>query len=248
MAIASWQPIADLLARQGTAQSQGAYYTIDLAQLMALIQSQARWKDLPGNEAFSANKSVLVTTTDVRKSNSAAMYLALMSYVANQDNIVQTMTEAEPLMPVLTDMFLRQGLRPSSSLEPFEDYLVKGMGHSSAVMVYEAQFVSQAALQDGSIQPGMVLMYPVPTIFTKHIFISLSSEGGKVGEALTNDPELQKLAIEFGFRNDDLAYFQEFTAAHGVALPDSFVDVIEPPSYEVLEGMIQIIEQAYLQQ
>jgi len=248
MAIASWKPIAGLLVQQGIAQDHGAYYTVDMDALLPLIQSQLRWKDIPGNQAFTANKSVLITTTDVRKSNSAAMYLALMSYVANQDDIVQTMSEAQPLMPLLTDMFLRQGLRPSSSLEPFEDYLVKGMGHSPAVMVYEAQFIAQAALEDGSIQPDMVLMYPVPTIFTKHVFIPLSAGGEKLGEALTSDPELQRLAVEFGFRTDDLAYFQEFTASHGIALPESFVDVIEPPSYEVLEGMIQIIEQAYEQQ
>ena len=248
MAIASWKPIADLFVQQGIARDEGGYFTIDMNALLPLLQAQARWKDIPNNTAFAANKSVLITTTDVRKSNSAAMYLALMSYVANGDNIVESMQEAQPLMQLLTDMFLRQGLRPSSSQEPFEDYLVKGMGHSPAVMVYEAQFIAQAARGDGSIQPDMVLMYPVPTLFTKHILIPLSAGGEKLAEALATDPELQKLAIEYGFRNDNLAYFQEFVQSHSVTLPDSFVDVIEPPSYEVLEGMIQIIEQAYQQQ
>jgi hypothetical protein len=247
MAIASWKSIADLLVQQGIAQDQGGYYTIDMNALLPLIRSEVRWKDLPNNTVFAANKSVLITTTDVRKSNSAAMYLALMSYVANGDNIVQNRSQAQPLMSMLTDMFLRQGLRPSSSQEPFEDYLVKGMGLSPAVMIYEAQFIAQAARADGSIQPNMVLMYPVPTIFAKHIFIPLSAGGDKLAEALMTDPQLQQLAIEYGFRNDNLAYFREFTKTHGITLPDSFVDVIEPPSYEVLEGMIQTIEKAYQQ-
>jgi len=248
MAIASWKPIADLFVQQGIARDQGGYYTIDMNALLPLMQSQVRWKDIPNNTVFTANKSVLITTTDVRKSNSAAMYLALISYIANGNNIVQRLDQAQPFMPLLTDMFLRQGLRPSSSQEPFEDYLIKGMGHSPAVMIYEAQYISQAARKDGSIQPDMVLMYPVPTIFTKHVFIPRTAQGEKLGEALMTDPELQKLAIEYGFRNDNLAYFQEFTKARGITLPSSFVDVIEPPSYEVLEGMIQIIEQAYQQQ
>ncbi len=147
MAIASWKPIADLFVQQGMAQDQGGYYTIDMGALPPLFESEVRWKDIPNNTAFAANKSLLITTTDVRKSNSAAMYLALMSYVANGNNIVQSIAEAQPLMPLLTNMFLRQGLRPSSSLEPFEDYLVKGMGHSPAVMVYEAQFID--LLQSG---------------------------------------------------------------------------------------------------
>ena len=247
MAIASWKPIADLLVQQGIAEDQGGYYTVDMDALLPLIQSETRWKDIPNNSVFPANKSVLITTTDVRKSNSAALYLALMSYVANGDNIVQSMDQAQPLLPLLTNMFLRQGLRPSSSQEPFEDYLVKGMGLSPAVMIYEAQFIAQAARGDGSIQPDMVLMYPVPNIFTKHVFIPLSAAADKLAEALTTDPELQKLAIEYGFRNDNLAYFREFTTDHGVTLPESFVDVIDPPNYEVLEGMIQTIEQAYQQ-
>ena len=39
----------------------------------------------------------------------------------------------------------------------------------------------------------------------------------------------------------------EFTAVHNITLPDTIVNVIEPPSYEVLEGLIQLIEQKYQQ-
>ena len=196
MAIASWKPIADLLVQQGIAQDQGAYYTVDMNALLPLIKAQVRWKDIPTNTAFTANKSVLITTTDVRKSNSAAMYLALMSYVADGNNIVQSMDEARPLLPLLTDMFLRQGLRPSSSLEPFEDYLVKGMGHSPVVMIYEAQFIAQAARGDGSIQPDMVLMYPTPTIFTKHVLIPLYRGRRETGRGSDDRPR----AAEAGYR------------------------------------------------
>jgi hypothetical protein len=216
-----------------------------MAKFVPLLQNQTRWKDIPGNMAFPANKSVLIGSTDVRTSNSAAMYLALMSYVANGNNIVQSLDQARPLLPLLSDMFLRQGLRPTSTQEPFEDYLVKGMGHSPIVMIYEAQYVAQAARGDGSISPEMVLMYPTPTIFTKHVLIPLTDQGEKLAVALETDPELQKLAVEYGLRNSNIAYFREFAAQHNIDLPDNFVDVIEPPSYEVLEGMIQIIEKLY---
>jgi hypothetical protein len=245
MVIASWRPIADLLVQQGIAANQGSYYTLDMAKFLPLLQNKTRWKDIPGNTAFPANKSVLIGSTDVRTSNSAAMYLALMSYVANGNNIVQRLDQATPLMPLLSDMFLRQGLRPTSTQEPFEDYLVKGMGHSPVVIIYEAQYIAQAAKEDGSIAPNMVLMYPTPTIFTKHVLIPLTDQGEQLAVALETDPELQKLAVEYGFRNNNLSYFREFTAQHKVTLPENFVDVIEPPSYEVLEGMIQEIEKLY---
>ncbi|MCA9957787.1 MAG: hypothetical protein KC443_02055, partial [Anaerolineales bacterium] len=164
------------------------------------------------------------------------------------NNIIQTMNDAQPYMSFLSDLFLRQGLLASSSQEPFEDYLVQGMGHSPIVMIYEAQFIAQAALDNGTILPEMVLMYPSPTIFTKHILIPFSEGGEKLGQVLETDPELQKLAIEYGLRNSNLAEFRQFTADHNIALPDTIVNVIEPPSYEVLEGIIQAIEQIYQQQ
>ncbi len=188
MVIASWRPIADSSVQQGIAANQGSYYTLDMAKFLPLIQNETRWKDIPGNSAFPANKSVLIGSTDVRTSNSAAMYLALMSYVANGNNIVQSLDQATPLLPLLSDMFLRQGLRPTSTQEPFEDYLVKGMGHSPIVMIYEAQYVAQAARGDGSISPEMVLMYPTPTIFTKHVLIPLTDQGEKLAVALETDP------------------------------------------------------------
>lgn len=245
MAIATWRPIAQLLQAQGIAHDQGGYYTLDMAKFLALMADETRWNELENNSAFPVSKSILLTSTDVRTSNSAAMYLALASYVANDNNIVESLNEAQPFMPLMADIFLRQGLRPSSSQEPFEDYLVKGMGHSPIVMIYEAQFIAQAALNDGSIQPDMVLMYPEPTIFTKHVLIPLSENGAKLGELLETDPELQQLAIEYGLHNSNLNQFREFTGQLNLTVPDTIVNVIEPPTYEVLEGMIQQIEQQY---
>lgn len=248
MALASWQPLADLFVEQGIATDEGGYYLLDMGKFLPLLQNEVRWNELEGNTAFAVNQSILIRSTDVRKSNSAAMYLGLMSYVANGSNIVQTLNDAQPLVPFLADIFLRQGLLASSSQEPFEDYLVRGMGHSPIVMIYESQFIAQAALNNGSILPEMVLMYPAPTIFTKHVLIPFTEAGEKLGQLLETDPELQKLAIEYGFRNSNLAEFRQFTASHNIVLPETIVNVIEPPSYEVLEGIIQTIEQIYQQQ
>ncbi len=248
MALMSWRPIAELLVQQGIATNEGGYYLVDMVKLLPLLQNGTRWSELPGNTVFPVNQSILIRSTDVRKSNSAAMYLGLMSYVANGSNIVQTLNDARLLMPFLSGIFLRQGMQASSSQEPFEDYLVKGMGHSPIVMIYEAQYIAQAALGDATLLPDMVRMYPSPTIFTKHVLIPFSEAGHKLGQALENDPELQKLAIEYGLRNSNLAEFRRFTAEHNVRLPETIVNVVEPPSYEVLEGMIQMIEQLYQQQ
>ena len=69
MVIASWAPIAQILAANGmaTEASPGVWHA-DLAKLTQLMLDKKRWKDLKGASAYEVNKSVLVSTTDVRKS------------------------------------------------------------------------------------------------------------------------------------------------------------------------------------
>jgi hypothetical protein len=244
MVIASWEPIAKIMVANGVAQDQGGYYTLDFDKYMELVAAGTRWKDLQGNSAYPVNKSILISSTDVRKSNSAAMYLALASYVANGDAVVENQAQAATIMPLMEELFLKQGYTESSSEAPFENYLVMGMGKAPLVMIYESQFLYQASTTEG-LQPGMTLIYPQPTIFTKHVLIPITEGGQKLGELLLNDPTLKQLEVEFGFRNTDVAYFNQFVSKLSLKSPEVLVDVVEPPSYEILESMIQQIEQKY---
>lgn len=109
---ASWKPIAEILVANGIAQREGDfYYVVDMQRLMALIEQNARWRDLKKSEAFATGKAVLVNSTDVRTSNSAAMYLALASYLANQQQIVQSQEEVDKVLPLVAPLFLRQGFQ-----------------------------------------------------------------------------------------------------------------------------------------
>lgn len=245
MAIATWKPIVDLLTAAGVVHVSGGITTLDVAAYMKLVDTNTRWRDLPGNTTYAVNKSILISSTDVRRSNSAAMYLSLTSYVANGDNIVENDVEVDPIMDRLAPLFLRQGFVGSSSEEPFEDYLVQGMGKSPMVMIYESQFVQRAAAADGSITADMVLMYPDPTIFSKHTFVGLTANGIKMGEFLANDPEMRTLATEYGFRTSDTQAFTKFVTDHKLAVPSTLINVIDPPTYETLEAMITRLEAAY---
>src|SRR5262245_9890214 len=176
MAIATWRPIVDVLTRAGVAHTtSGGYTALDMDAFMAMAARDTRWEDLPGNAAYQGNRSRLMTTTDVRRSNSAAMYLAIASYIANGRNIVDTDQQATTILPTVAPLFLRQGYVENSSEGPFEDYLVQGMGKAPMVMIYEAQFLDRAARNDGSIRPDMALMYPEPTILSKHTLVSLTA-------------------------------------------------------------------------
>ena len=242
MIIASWRPIANILAANGVVRMTGpSYGTIDMKRLLDLMQSSTRWKDLKSSGAFAIEKTVLVSSTDVRTSNSAAMYLALTAYVLNGDNVVQNDGQVRKVLPAASQLFLRQGYQESSSAGPFEDYTSMGMGKAPMVMAYEAQFVEYQLEHAGNRNGDMVLLYPDPTIFTKHVFIPFDEKGDKLGDLLQNDPELQRLAVEHGLRTADTSYVQTYWKQHGIAVPATLINVVDPPSFEVLESMIRDI-------
>lgn len=244
MTIASWKPIAEILVANGLAKNEGAYYTLDMAKYLDLVARDVRWSDLTNNEAYNVNKRVLISSTDIRRSNSAAMYLALSSYVLNGNRIVQT-GYSDELVSQLEKLFFEQGFTEYSSEAPFEDYLVMGMGKAPMVMIYEAQFITQTVRAGGAMSNEMVLIYPEPSIFTKHILVTFTPDAERMGQVLESDEELQKLAIEYGLRNSNVAYQREFWQQHNIQLPQNLINVIEAPTYEVIEGIIQKIEAKY---
>lgn len=81
----------------------------------------------------------------------------------------------------------------------------------------------------------MVLLYPQPTIFTKHYSVPITANGEKLGDLLTTNEDLQKYAVEYGLRNRNTTYWQDFVNQHKLPIPQNLIDVIEPPSYEILE-------------
>lgn len=245
MAIGSFQSIAKLLQSAGIVRDAGGSYLVDMKAYLDLVAKNARWSDLPNNSAYPAGKSVLITSTDVRTSNSAAMYLSIASYVANGNNVVQDDATAARVFPQVAPLFLRQGFTASSSEEPFQDYLSIGIGKAPMVMIYEAQYLSAAMARDKAVTADMTLMYPSPTVLSKHILVPLDGNGDQVGKLLVEDQQLQRLAIKYGFRTGDAGAFASYLRSRGVSPRPQLVDVIDPPAFEPLETMIQGIQQLY---
>lgn len=241
--IASWRPIAEILVANGIAKREGdIYYLVDLPALLALAEKGTRWRELKGSEAFATGKAVLISSTDVRTSNSAAMYLSLASYLANNQQIVQSQEDVDRVLPTVAPLFLRQGFQEQSSAGPFEDYLALGMGKAPLLVAYESQLVEFWLRHPDKVRSDMVLMYPRPTVFSKHVLVPYTPAGARLGVALDTDPALRELEHEFGFRTGGDVKGPETWAKGGVKVPDVLVDVIDPPSYEWLERMIAAIE------
>ena len=240
---ASWRPIAEILVANGIAAKQGDfYYIVDLPGLMATVEKGTRWKELKSSGAFATSKSVLVNSTDVRTSNSAAMFLALASYIANNQQIVQSQEDVDRVMPIVAPLFLRQGFQEQSSAGPFEDYLALGMGKAPLLVAYESQMVEFWLKNPERLKADMVLLYPKPTVYSKHVLVPYTPAGARLGAALESDPALRELAHEYGYRTGGDTKGPETWEKRGVKVPAVLVDVIDPPSHEWLERMITGIE------
>jgi hypothetical protein len=246
MAVASWKLLIPMLIAEGIVKQEADnFYIIDMKKLLDMIANGVRWRDLKGNTSYVTGKSILISSTDVRKSNSGAMYLALASYVANNNNVVDDTKQADSIMPLVSGLFLRQGLQESSSAGPFEDYTTMGIGKAPLVMVYESQYLEY---QSKRAQPNtdMVLLYPQPTLYTKHIVVPFTPNGSKFGELLANDSQLQKLASEYGYRTSSPEQFTTFLKEKKLTAPTTLVDVIDPPDYEILEYMINAVATKFI--
>lgn len=249
MAVATFKPVAQLLKNAGIAsQDASGTWQIDMKAYLDAVAAGKRWNQLPGAAGlYNSNRTLLMTSTDIRSSNSAAMYLSIASYTANGNNIVSGGGAEDKVLPQMTGLFLNQGFSESSSGGPFGDYLSQGMGSKPMVMIYESQFLGQQMSETGAkaMTPDMVLMYPQATVLSKHTVIALTDKGNEVGQLLMNDPDLATLAAEHGFRPSDRSKLDAALKEHNLPLPAPLVDVTDAPSYEVLESLITKISAKY---
>ncbi|HSW06857.1 hypothetical protein [Aquabacterium sp.] len=240
MVIASWEPIAKILVANGLAKPMSPkVYAVDMAKLTAAMLAKKKWKDLKDAAAYDVSRSVLVSTTDVRRSNSAAMYLALTSHALTGD-IVTDRAAAQQTAMKLVELFKRQGYQENYVNGNFDDYVAIGIGKTPMAFIYENQLVNYALAKKG-VGADMVLLYPQPTIVNKVVFVSLNERAKALGELLANNAELQGIAVEYGFRIADTQRFMAAVQPTGLAVEPRLTQVVDPPSFEIMAEMIDTV-------
>lgn len=242
MAVASWKPIADLLVAEGVVSEQNGAYTLDVNRYMDLARSGKRWRDL--GETYPSPRNVQIRSTDIRTSNSAAMYLSLLAWeVAERDP--ERRDDVGFLIDEIAPFFTAQGYSEASSSGPFTDYLSQGIGAAPMVMVYEAQFLGEQMRPNSRIRDDMVLLHLSPTVLANHGIVGVSAGGKELGRLLSNDPQLQQLAARHGFRPANSGSLADELADRGLDAPSDYVNSIDPPSYDRLEQLIDGVGQRY---
>ncbi|MBB4905322.1 hypothetical protein [Actinophytocola algeriensis] len=233
MAVATFRPIVAVLTRAGVIRkASDGTDVLDIAALLDLARRGVTWDRLEGNVEYPARKTVLLSTTDPQDSNSAIMYLSIASQVANGGAIVTTSEQARQVLPDLCRLIFDQGDKPETSQVLFDNYVVDGMGRTPLALVYEAQYDTTAP--PPQLGADNVLVYPRPTVYSRHTLIPVTEEGRGVGQALRDDPDLVRLAEEHGFR-------PEKPSGQPVTKRPRPVDVVESPSFEVLETMLSAL-------
>jgi len=266
LVIASWEPIARILVANGLATAMSPpgrpkgetrsaehggspetskVYGVDMAKLTAAMLAKKRWKDLQGSAAYDVARSVLVSTTDVRRSNSAAMYLALTGYALQGDMITDRAT-AQQVATRLAGLFKRQGYQENYVNGNFEDYISQGIGKTPLAWIYENQMVTYALAKKG-VAADMVLMYPQPTITNKVVFVATNERAKALGALLSTNAELQGIAVEYGFRIADPERFAQAVKPTGLAIETRLANVVDPPSFEIMAEMIEVVSKEMTQ-
>lgn len=241
MVVASWLPIAGILEANGIAHRTGEHvYGLNMDKLAEAMLARKRWAEFKGAAAYDVKRSVLVSTTDVRKSNSAAMYLALMSQALNGGDVVTDHAAAKASAARLAELFKRQGFQENYVNGNFDDYVQIGIGKTPLAFIYEYQLAGYAIAHKG-VQADMVLMYPEPTIVNKFVFLGASARGKALQQELATNPDLQKIAVEMGLRSADPSLFAAAVKPTGLAVQDRIVQVIDPPAYELMTDMIDTV-------
>ncbi|WP_062215853.1 hypothetical protein [Streptomyces sp. NBRC 109706] len=222
---------AEVLAANGLAtldaDNMGRLF---LADYLAAVEDGRTWQELDGAMPQDGLSGALyVSSTDPLTSNSGALYLAAASFVANDGQVVADEAAVERTAPLLRALVRVQGTQQSSSDGPFRDF-VSGVGNP-LVLVYESQV---AALLFGGAEPGtadgVVVLYPDTTATSDHTLVPLTEDGRRLGEVLTDDPELRRLAVRHGFRPQGAtAEFTEAAAAHPAHLRDGLDGIRQAP-------------------
>jgi hypothetical protein len=240
LVIASWEPIAKILVANGIAKPLSPkVYGLDMARLTELMLKKKRWKDLKDAGGYDVSRSVLVSTTDVRRSNSAAMYLALTSHALTGDVVTDRAT-AQATALKLAELFKRQGYQENYVNGNFDDYVAIGIGKTPLAFIYENQLVNYALAKKG-VAADMVLLYPQPTIVNKVVFIATNERAKALAELLANNAELQGIGVEYGFRIADTQRFVNAVQATGLAVEPRLTQVVDPPAFEIMAEMIDTV-------
>ena len=204
--------------------------------------AKKRWKDLKGAEAYDVSRGVLVSTTDVRRSNSAAMYLALTSYAKNGD-VVTDRAAAEPLARQLAELFKRQGYQENYVNGNFDDYVAIGIGKTPMAFIYEYQLVSLRAGQEGRRRRHGADVPAADDRQQGRVHRHQRALAGARRPARQQRRAAEASASSTASGSPTRSTFMQAVKPTGLAVEERVTQVVDPPSFDLMAEMIDVVTQ-----
>ncbi|WP_288391893.1 hypothetical protein [uncultured Herbaspirillum sp.] len=243
LAIVSWRELLPALERAKVVEKQpdGDWYRIDMARLLSMSESGQLWNDLPGKPTFQQAKPVRISIGDLRSSNPAQMYLALAAYVVNNNHHIGNNEEKKSTLSFLSPLFSSHDGQWSAVPSSIAQFKSLGMDQVQLMAIDESEFLAYQTRRKES-DPEIVLLYPAPSLVNQHVLLPFNDLARHLGELLSTDPQLQKLAVAHGYRNAAPELFTALRTKHKLAAPLSVVNRIDPARHATLENMIRSID------
>ena len=227
LVVVAHRSAAEVLAAGGLVTLDKNRGTLKMAAYLDAARHDRTWQQLKGAGKYGELTGTLyIASTDPETSNSGALYLAAASYVANGGRVAASDADVDRTAPLMRKLVSVQGAQQSSTDAAFRDF-VSGAGNP-LVLVYESQVAS--LLGEGQGVDDLTVLYPDTTANSDHTVVPLTENGRALGELLSTDPELRKLAVRHGFRPQGAAAeFTAATAAHSTYLNQKLTGVRQAP-------------------
>ncbi len=235
------QEIADAFEKAGYLVDLGdGVRGIDIKLLARDILDGKQWSDIGMDSLYGP---MTVSTTDPVKSNSGNMFAGLLASALAEDGVAD-MENVDEILPELKEIFEKSGYMESSSSDLFNQFLNTGMGARPVMAGYESQILEFAAQnpQDWEIlKDDIVMLYPVPTVWSAHPYIALNENGARAIDALM-DEEIQQIAWEkHGFRTGVSGAAADVSRFDVAGLARSVTQAVSMPDYQVMERIIEAL-------
>jgi hypothetical protein len=211
------------------------YYIVDLRRLLEeyLLPGKS-WSDLG---VTVPSGPVLINSSDPATSNSGMTLAQLELATVASGNPYQPATpdQAGAALGKVKALIDAQGLMRTGSDSAFEQWVIQQTG--GLLAGYENQLLQWITTRNnGVVPPGIVTLYPEPTIFNDHPILSLTDAGQQLIKAVQDDAVQDIAWKRYGFRSGTRVVEQAF---EGVAVPPTHaIKKTQAPGYAVTKLLL----------
>jgi hypothetical protein len=256
--LATYREYAETLRSNGIAvpendpdSTEPLYYRLDLKAFLDLVAVDGRtWNSIGIQQhGVSNGNGILAHSPSICDSNSSGTYMGLVAFVENGNQLPKDIDDARRLATQIKPKVTAQGLAAS---DLFRTYITpEGKGVAPIVVVYEHQFLAYQLDQQertGSVDRGRVLLYPTTNFLAQPEFIALDPAADRLGQLVTEDPQLRRRAVELGYRvlaansASEALPLDDYLRSHHLPVPSSGNDDTAAvlPELPLFEEMVKI--------